>query len=104
MIERLAQVAYRNGITPLDFAEHGRIARMDRGLFGPPVMSVSSVMSAGEGQPPQRNTHNAHNTLSVVGRCDSRGCKDPARDCGTGTYCQRHAKMHGAAWLEDTKE
>jgi hypothetical protein len=36
--------------------------------------------------------------------CDSRGCKDPARDCGTGTYCQRHAKMLGAAWPEDTKE
>jgi hypothetical protein len=32
-------------------------------------------------------------------RCDSRSCKDqPARDCGSGTYCERHAKMLGAAW------
>jgi hypothetical protein len=33
-------------------------------------------------------------------RCAARGCKEPARDCGDGTYCQRHAKMIGATWPE----
>lgn len=42
--------------------------------------------------------------LDGASRCDSQGCKSPARDCGTGTYCQRHAKMMGAAWPEDMKE
>jgi len=37
---------------------------------------------------------------SADGRCDARGCTEPARDCGTGTYCQRHARMLGAAWPE----
>ena len=34
------------------------------------------------------------------GRCDARGCTEPPRDCGTGTYCERHAKMLGAVWPE----
>ena len=38
----------------------------------------------------------------ATGPCDSRGCKEPGRDCGTGVYCQRHAKMMGATWPEDT--
>jgi hypothetical protein len=34
-------------------------------------------------------------------QCDARGCKEPARDCGDGTYCRRHAKMLDAAWPGD---
>lgn len=42
-------------------------------------------------------------TLNLAGAaCDFRGCKEqPARDCGDGTYCQRHAKVMGATWPEE---
>lgn len=43
----------------------------------------------------------AEDRLDHASRCDSRGCKEPARDCGSGTYCERHAKMLGAIWPED---
>lgn len=53
-----------------------------------------------EGAPTCELTQLTH----LTEKCESRGCKEAARDCGTGTYCQRHAKMHGATWPEDTKE
>ncbi|MGH3218973.1 MAG: DUF3631 domain-containing protein [Streptosporangiaceae bacterium] len=34
-------------------------------------------------------------------QCDARDCKQPARDCGTGIYCERHAAMLGATWPGD---
>jgi len=40
----------------------------------------------------------AADRLDGARQCDSRGCREPARDCGSGTYCERHAKMLGATW------
>ena len=54
-------------------------------------------------QPSASPAHNGPDRVPPRATCDARGCDDPARHCGSGTYCRRHAAMLGAAWPEDAR-
>jgi hypothetical protein len=69
------------------------------------VRSVSDPPGETAGTADDFSANGCSPTVSATQRnpyqCDFGGCKQQsARDCGDGTYCQRHAAMLGATWPE----
>jgi hypothetical protein len=89
----------------------GLSARAENGsLEEPPGLSKPGVREQGQPTGPvgvEQDPESPEAELARAGDgadpgCDARGCTEPARRCGDGVYCQRHAVMLGATWPADT--